>query len=86
MLLPNRFSNLQFSLLNTTALIIDCLIQSDKTSIADLTSHLQKFSKEFERDDVLLAITFLYALGKVEYSVKKDSISLVRKSESKKVA
>jgi len=84
MLMPNRFSNLKFSLLNTTALVIDCLIQDGKSTLSDLTFHLKKFSQEFERDDVLLAVTLLYALGRVEYSQQKDTVSLLSNEALKK--
>ena len=74
MLLPNRFSNLKFSLINITALVIDYLLQEQKATIDDLLLHLKNFSSDFDRDDVVRAVTFLYALGKVEYSEKKDQV------------
>lgn len=61
-------------------------MQDERTTIGDLTVHLKRFSQEFERDDVILAITFLYALGKVEYSLKKDTVWLLNAAEVKKVA
>lgn len=86
MLTPNRFSNLKFSLLNVTSLVIDYLLQEQKASINSVVTHLQHYSKEFDRDDVRLAITFLYALGKVNYSEKSDQISLVHNIVNKNVA
>ena len=86
MLLPNRFSNLKFSVINITALVIDCLLQQQKASIKELTTHLKNFSKEYESEDVILAVTFLFALGKVEYSEKKDQIKLIATNEIRKAA
>lgn len=86
MLVPNRFSNLKFSLVNITALVIDCLLQEEKATIKVLTAHLNNFSKEFDRDDVLRAVTFLYALDKVEYSEKHDMVKLVNVSAVQKAA
>ena len=86
MLLPNRFSNLKFSLLNITALVIDCLTQDEKITVSELTAHLKKFSQELEREDVVLALTFLYSLGKVEYSLKKDTVWLLSAAEAKRAA
>lgn len=77
MLIPNRFSNLKFSLLNITSLVIDHLIQEPKSKIDDIVVHLNNYSQEFDRDDVRLAITFLYALGKVSYSEKSDTVTLL---------
>lgn len=86
MLVPNRFSNLQFSLVNITALVIDCLLQEEKATTKELTNHLNNFSKEFDRDDVLRAVTLLYALGKVEYSEKQDLVKLVTTAAVRKAA
>lgn len=86
MLVPNRFSNLKFSLLNITALVIDCLLQEDKATTKELTTHLNNFSKEFDRDDVLRAVTLLYALGKIEYSEKHDLVKLINIAAIKKAA
>lgn len=86
MIVPNRFSNLKFSLMNITALVIDCLLQNEKATTKELTAHLHNFSKEFNRDDVLRAITLLYAVGKVEYSEKRDLVKLVNAVEARKAA
>lgn len=85
-LLPNRFSNLKFSLINVTALVIDCLLQQEKATVKELTMHLKNFSKDFERDDVVLAVTLLFALGKIEYSEKKDQVKLIAVNEVRKAA
>lgn len=86
MLVPNRFSNLKFSLVNITALVIDCLLQEEKATTKELTTHLNNFSKDFDRDDVLRAVTLLYALGKVEYSEKQDLVKLVNTAAVQKAA
>lgn len=86
MLVPNRFSNLKFSLVNITALVIDCLLQEKKATTKELITHLNNFSKEFDRDDVLRAVTLLYALGKVEYSEKQDLVKLVNTAAAQKAA
>ena len=77
MLVPNRFSNLKFSLLNITALLIEYLKQEKKASVDDIINYLRFYSEDYDRDDVTLSITFLYALGKVSYSEKTDTIKLV---------
>lgn len=77
MLIPNRFSNLKFSLLNTTSIVIDCLLQNNECKIDEIVRHLQNYSKDFERNDVLKAVTFLFALGKVDYTMSDDLVILV---------
>lgn len=86
MLTPNRFSNLKFSLLNVTSLVIDYLLQENKTNVDSVVCHLQHYSQDFDRDDVRLAVTFLYALGKVDYSAKNDQIILKNNLANKDVA
>lgn len=83
MLVPNRFSNLKFSLVNITALVIDYLLQEHKGTVNEILSHLKKFSSDFSRDDVIHAISLLYALGKVEYSEKNDQIVVLYSNKSK---
>lgn len=70
--------------MNVTALVIDCLLQAGKATTKELTAHLNNFSKDFNRDDVLQAVTLLYALGKVEYSEKQDLVKLVNAAENQK--
>ena len=48
-----------------------------KASIDDIINYLRFYSEDYDRDDVTLSITFLYALGKVSYSEKTDTIKLV---------
>lgn len=77
MLVPNRFSNLKFSLLNVTALVVDYLLQEEKATLNDIKHHLSYFSKDFDREDVQNAVTFLYAIGRVEYSEKNDKVRII---------
>ena len=86
MLTPNRFTNLKFSLLNTTALVIDYLLQENKATTKELLTHLNNFSKEFDREDIVKSVTFLYALGKVDYSEKSDRITLSSQASRKEAA
>lgn len=68
-------------MVNTTALVIDCLLQEKKTTIKELLTHLGHFSKDFNRDDVLRAVTLLYALGRIEYSEKEDQVTIINITE-----
>ena len=86
MLVPNRFSNLKFSLVNITALVIDCLLQEEKVTIKELVLHLNNFSKDFNRDDVLRAVTLLYAIGRIEYYKKEDQVAIINAAEAREVA
>lgn len=82
MLIPNRFSNLKFSIINITALIIEFLKQEKRASIEEVLAYLRFYSDEYNRDDVCLSVTFLFALVKIEYSEKSDAIKLVKAKEA----
>jgi len=77
-LLPNRFSNLKFSLLNVSSLVLDYLLQEGRASQQQLLKHLNNFSTDFCPDDVLRAVTFLYAVNKVTYRENFDLIEITR--------
>lgn len=78
MLIPSRFSNLRFSLLNTTSLVIECLLKKEIPSVDEILEYLSIFFDGYTRDDVIQSVTFLYALGKVEYSEESDSVFYIK--------
>lgn len=58
-----------------TSLVIEALnTNSGKASINDILYHMKEVDNEYSRDDVLNSITFLFALGKVNYDSKKDDV------------
>ncbi|NRA87200.1 MAG: hypothetical protein HRU28_07355 [Rhizobiales bacterium] len=81
MLTPTRFMQLDYSLLAVTSHVISCLLERQESSLEELLRYAHLSSKEIREADILLAITFLYATGKVEVDILRASISLVKKND-----
>ncbi|EGR1279216.1 hypothetical protein V4F55_004997 [Vibrio parahaemolyticus] len=78
MLVPNRFSNLKYSLLFTTSLLIEALNNnSGRASIQEVLCYMRETDSDYSRDDVLSAITFLFALGKLSYQSDTDVVKYI---------
>jgi len=79
MLIPNRFENLRISLMNISALTIEFLLNKEgcKATVREISTHLNKTSKELDKEDVVHIVTFLFALGKTNYTVSDDTVRLI---------
>ncbi|WP_421319618.1 ABC-three component system middle component 8 [Aeromonas veronii] len=78
MLVPSRFSNLKYSLLFMTSLVIDYLVKNSGVApVADILYHMREVDDDYSRDDVLSSVTFLFALGKVEYDINTDNVKYI---------
>lgn len=78
MLTPNRFMNLEYSLLNVTGQVIACLLERYQANLIDLFKYARHSSDQIEESDILLAVTFLYSTGKVLVDTETGIISLVK--------
>ena len=81
MLSPNRLMNLDYSLLNVTANVISCLLERSFVTLDILIDYVCSPSNQINESDVILAVTFLYATGKVEYINELMEIRLVSSSD-----
>lgn len=81
MLSPNRLMNLDYSLLNVTANVISCLLERTFVTLDILIDYVCSPSNQINESDVILAVTFLYATGKVEYINELMEIRLVSSSD-----
>jgi hypothetical protein len=70
MIKPHKYLDLNLSLLNLGGIIISIVKQEQVIKYDDLLERLILARGENVREVYLPALTFLYALGKVEY--KKD--------------
>ncbi|MEZ8468325.1 ABC-three component system middle component 6 [Vibrio splendidus] len=69
---------LDYSLLNVTAQVIACLLERPFVVLETLVDYARNSSEQINESDVILAVTFLYATGKVEYFNESMEIRLVR--------
>ena len=81
MLTPTRFMQLDYSLLAVTSHIISCLLERQESSLEELLRYAQLSSKAICEADILLAVTFLYATGKVKVDIGRGVVLLVRKND-----
>lgn len=78
MLVPSRFSNLKYTVIFMTSLVIDALNgNSGKASVSDILNNMRDVDEEYSRDDVINSVTFLFALGKVIYDRKTDNVEYI---------
>lgn len=77
MLTPHRFMDLNYSVLKVTSLSIDFLKRKRSGTLDDILTFSQDYNADINEQDVLLAISFLYLLGKVEYSKDSESVFLL---------
>lgn len=77
MLIPHRFTNLNYCLIYVTSLVIECLISRGGSSLNELYKYCKFSSAEINEQDITLAVSFLYLLNKAEYNVENDIVSLV---------
>ncbi len=78
MLTPHRFMDLSYSVLNVTSLVIEFLAQRRSGTLDEVLVFAQNDYSEINEQDVLLAVSFLYLLGKVEYCKDSDSVLLLK--------
>tara|TARA_B100000700_G_scaffold306815_1_gene382434 strand:- start:204 stop:437 length:234 start_codon:yes stop_codon:yes gene_type:complete len=68
MIVPNRTVKPVDSLLTIGAVIIELLIEGE-SNVEDLyKSHIMKYEKKIDIEKFLLALNFLFVIGKIEYS------------------
>lgn len=81
MLTPHRFMNLDYSLVNVASQVVQCLKERGSDNLHEVLAYAQTSCKEINEQDVMLAISFLYLLGKVEYKKEQDLVCLCGNSD-----
>ena len=82
MLEPHRFMNFNYCLIHVTARIIDCLLQRHESNLDELLNYANQYNSEINELDITQAVSFLFLLGKIEYSNSNDVVRL-RKAVAK---
>ena len=76
MLKPHRFMNFDYSVVNVASLVLQCLLERGDYELHNILDYAKVTCEEINEQDVTLAISFLYLLGKVEYKKEFDLISI----------
>jgi len=74
MLTPHRLMNLDFSLVNVSSLVIQCLLERGTEELHEILAYVKTICEEINEQDVMLAVSFLYLLEKVEYAKETDLV------------
>lgn len=76
MLRPDKYTNLDFSVLNVGGMILKSLSTCSIQKYEDLENYVVSALGESARQVFVSALTFLYAVSRIEYLPASDSISL----------
>jgi len=80
MLIPNKFTNPNFSLIKVSALILKRLMKNKIDKFSDMLNFLS-WELNIDSTEVLIqGMNFLYLVGKIEYKMDNDTIILLHKS------
>lgn len=74
MLTPHRLMNMDYSLINVVSLVIQCLLERGSEELHDILAYAKTTCEEINEQDIMLAVSFLYLLGKVEYRKESDLV------------
>ncbi len=78
MIMPDKYTNLNLSLVNIGGVILKSLYNCPIQKYDDLENHISTSLGDNARLLFLQALSFLYALGKISYQPSSDSINLVQ--------
>ncbi len=68
--------NLDYSLVNVASQVVQCLKERGNSQLHEILSYSKITCVEINEQDVMLAISFLYLLGKVEYVKETDLVCI----------
>jgi hypothetical protein len=81
MLSPHRFTNFDYSVINLSSLVIQCLLERGSYRLHDLLNYIKLAYEETNEQDLMLSISLLYLLGKVDYSKENDTVFIIGKTK-----
>ena len=74
MLTPHRLMNLDYCLIKVSSLVTECLIERGSSPLHEILDYTKLESSEINEQDVMLAVSFLYLLRKVDYDREADLV------------
>lgn len=74
MIAPHRLMNLKCSLVNIASIVVECLIERGPYPLHKVLSFAKIEIDDITEQDIMLAVSFLYLLGKVDYDADADAI------------
>ena len=77
MIKPDKYTNLNLSIVNIGGVILKSLYNCSIQKYDDLENHVATSLGDNARLLFIQSLSFLYALGKINYQPSSDSINLV---------
>lgn len=78
MIMPDKYTNLNLSVVNIGGVILKSLYNCSIQKYDDLENHVAALLGDNARLLFVQALSFLYALGKISYQPSSDSVNLVQ--------
>lgn len=75
--MPDKYTNLNLSIVNIGGVILNSLYNCSIQKYDDLENHVAVTLGDNARALFVQSLSFLYALGKINYQPSSDSINLV---------
>lgn len=77
MIMPDKYTNLDLSLVNIGGIILKSLCACTVQKYEDLENHVSAILGDNSKLLFVQALSFLYAIGKINYHPTSDTINLV---------
>ena len=77
MLTPHRLMNLNYCVVGVASAVLACLLERGSSSLDGILGFCSSVHQEVNEQDITLAVSFLYLLGRVEYDEALDFVILV---------
>ena len=77
MIMPEKYTNLNLSLVNIGGVILKSLCNCSIQKYEDLENHVSAVLGDNSKLLFVPALSFLYAIGKISYQPTSDTINLV---------
>jgi hypothetical protein len=77
MIIPNKFTNPDLSILRVSALVLAKLIKKKILKFSDILNFLNWELKIDATDILIQSMSFLYIIGKIDYKMETDTVFLL---------
>jgi hypothetical protein len=83
MLRPDKYTDIQQSVLGVSAELLSVLSRDQAVKFNQLEESVSYKLGESSKENLVLALTFLYSLGKIRYHQKEDIVELIQTTKIK---
>ncbi len=77
MIVPDKYTNLNLSIVNIGSIVLKSLYSCNIQKYEDLENYVSSVLGDNSKLLFAQALTFLYAIGKINYQQSSDTINLV---------